>query len=196
MRLKRSRDSEITYTMQDLLVFVENTKSKSRNSDSIPTKCSCQCTDSAGCCLLLDSSNARVGNCDDIGTSRGASVIACCVDDSDNSDTITNNDNRVYRREQQQQQTQKQQHHRNIRRHNINQTIDQGVDEHRGNNNTSFNRRRIVGRSKSSISVISSYWWLYCYCYLCLLSNYASFTVNGAYPDTDELINELDRPSK
>lgn len=195
MRLKRSRDSEITYTMQDLLVLVENTKSKSRNSDSIPTKCSCQCTDSAACCLSLDISNASasVGNCDDIGTSRGASIIAC-VDDSDNSDTKTNNDNRVYRCRQQQKQ--KQQYHRNIRRNSINQTIDQGVDEHRGNNNSSFNRRRIVGRSKSSISVISSYWWLYCYCYLCLLSNYASFTVNGAYPDTDELINELDRPSK
>lgn len=54
----------------------------------------------------------------------------------------------------------------------------------------------ITGNTRLAISNLCSWWWLYCCCCLCLLSNYPSFTVNGAYPDTDELINELDRPSK
>lgn len=49
---------------------------------------------------------------------------------------------------------------------------------------------------KNAISNLRSLWWIYCCCYLCLLSNHNSSIVNGAYSDTDELINELDRPSK
>ncbi|CAO1433884.1 unnamed protein product [Diamesa serratosioi] len=44
------------------------------------------------------------------------------------------------------------------------------------------------------ISYTSKWWWLYCCCYLCLLNGINIHVVNGAYSETDDLINELDRP--
>ena len=47
------------------------------------------------------------------------------------------------------------------------------------------------------IKVISNvYMWWICYCCLCLINNSNIQIVNGAYSDTEDLINELDRPSK
>lgn len=46
------------------------------------------------------------------------------------------------------------------------------------------------------ISYTSKWWWLYCCCYLCLLNGINIHVVNGAYSETDDLINELDRPSE
>lgn len=68
------------------------------------------------------------------------------------------------------------------------------------NDDSKSKNKNFNGRSWRRINVIpsvhSSWWWLYCCYCLSLLSNYAPFAVNGAFPDTDELINELDRPSK
>lgn len=50
-----------------------------------------------------------------------------------------------------------------------------------------------------SNKVISTFyytvWWLCC-CSLCILNNPNGIIVNGAYSEADDLINELDRPSK
>lgn len=59
--------------------------------------------------------------------------------------------------------------------------------------------RCFSGKSSNYIiSMVYSLWWIYCCCFICLLSNYnVSAVINGAYrTDTDDLINELDRPSK
>lgn len=93
----------------------------------------------------------------------------------------------VHHQQKPHHQRQEQQHQRQLHR----------KGEGTNNNKLSYNNNNNNNNSGGLISnIYSSWWWLYCCCYLCLLSNYASFAVNGAYPDTDELINELDRPSK
>lgn len=39
-------------------------------------------------------------------------------------------------------------------------------------------------------------WWLYCYCCLCLLTELNMCFAYGTHSETDDLINELDRPSE
>lgn len=145
MRLKRTRDSEITYTMQDLLVLPEY---------------------KGGC--TSDSAGGEGG-----GGGRGS---GCCT--SDNNDSVSSRTIAASR----------------IRPSGKGVTRDNKSDT--TCTTTTSNSTKLSYSRGRVISNICSWWWLYCCCYLCLLSNYASFAVNGAYPDTDELINELDRPSK
>lgn len=68
-----------------------------------------------------------------------------------------------------------------------------------GINQKRVNRYGIRNSTNNFASMIRSWWWIYCCCYMCLLSHSGSNinVVNGAYSsDTDELFNELDRPSK
>lgn len=78
------------------------------------------------------------------------------------------------------------------------------ADRHHTTSNTSKSNcnnshiKRSYGTRNNLASMIRSWWWIYCCCYICLLSPSGNNNVvNGAYSsDTDDLINELDRPSK
>uniref|UniRef100_A0A336MDA0 CSON013841 protein n=1 Tax=Culicoides sonorensis TaxID=179676 RepID=A0A336MDA0_CULSO len=75
---------------------------------------------------------------------------------------------------------------------------------YKNKNNDSIRKRRVMNRygignssSNNFTSMLRSWWWIYCCCYMCLFTSHSGINnvVNGAYStDTDELINELDRP--
>uniref|UniRef100_A0A336M8W5 CSON013841 protein n=1 Tax=Culicoides sonorensis TaxID=179676 RepID=A0A336M8W5_CULSO len=76
---------------------------------------------------------------------------------------------------------------------------------YKNKNNDSIRKRRVMNRygignssSNNFTSMLRSWWWIYCCCYMCLFTSHSGINnvVNGAYStDTDELINELDRPN-
>jgi hypothetical protein len=54
-----------------------------------------------------------------------------------------------------------------------------------------------VAKSKNNIIFcINKKWWIYCCYFLCLINNQYSIQVDAGYSEADDLINELDRPSK
>lgn len=86
----------------------------------------------------------------------------------------------------------------NISKSNCNNTGSNKHHHSRNNKNSNKSIKRSYGIGNNLTWMIRSWWWIYCCCYICLLSSSGNINVvNGSYSsDTDDLINELDRPSE